>query len=323
MNMNVEQLRGFVEIAELGHFTRAAERLHRAQPSLSRQISTLERELGAELFHRARGHISLTTAGEALLPRAQRMLADADAVRDDMAGLRGLRRGRVRIGATPTLCISLLAEVLTAFNAEHDGIDLELTEGGSRMLQEQLAIGALDIAMITTSEGPTTAGVSLSQEPLLAEELVVVWSSDRPAPSNNEEISVQELSRLPLIVFPESYDLRSATDAAFRSAGLTPSPVITGVEMHAALRLVERGLGVALVPAMVLIDRPSLCSARLAEHRLERTVSLAHRADVTLSRASAAMQRAILATAAGVVRRTPAARLLVTSGRSGESRREQ
>src|SRR5699024_6595418 len=75
---------GFVEVAATGHFTKAAAALHLAQPSLSRQISTLEKELGAELFHRARGHISLTAAGQTLLPTARRMLADAEAVRRDM-----------------------------------------------------------------------------------------------------------------------------------------------------------------------------------------------------------------------------------------------
>ncbi|MGB4777948.1 LysR family transcriptional regulator, partial [Microbacterium sp.] len=66
--MNLEQLRGFSEIAATGHFTRAAERLHLAQPTLSRQISTLEAELGVELLHRARGHVAVTAAGERLLP---------------------------------------------------------------------------------------------------------------------------------------------------------------------------------------------------------------------------------------------------------------
>ena len=73
--MNLEQLRSFVEVARIGHFTRAASHLHLAQPSLSRQISTLEHDLGAELFHRARGNITLTAAGESLLPLARRMLA--------------------------------------------------------------------------------------------------------------------------------------------------------------------------------------------------------------------------------------------------------
>src|SRR5690606_40426214 len=97
--MNLEQLRGFVEVARLGHFTRASESLHLAQPSLSRQISTLERELGTHLLRRARGHISLTPAGESLLPRAQRILAEVAAIGDEKVELAGLRRGRVCLGA--------------------------------------------------------------------------------------------------------------------------------------------------------------------------------------------------------------------------------
>src|SRR5690606_24064283 len=132
----------------------------------SRQIATLEQELGAELFHRARGHISLTAAGEALLPRAQRMLADADAIRDEMADLAGLRRGRVRLGATPTLSVSLVAEALRVFRSEHPGIELQITEAGSRALLGGLAVGALDVALITTSPGRAPAGVSLAATPL-------------------------------------------------------------------------------------------------------------------------------------------------------------
>ena len=132
MSMNLEQLRAFVEVAQVGNFTRAAERLHLAQPSLSRQITTLEQDLGAELFHRARRGSTLTVAGESLLPLARRMLADADSVRRELAELAGLQRGRVRLGATPTLCVSLVAEVFTAFHAAHPAIELQISEHGSR-----------------------------------------------------------------------------------------------------------------------------------------------------------------------------------------------
>ncbi len=299
MHMNLEQLRGFVEIAESGHFTRAAQQLHLAQPSLSRQISTLERELGAELFHRARGHIGLTAAGEALLPLARRMLEDAAAIHDEMAELAGLQRGRVRLGATPTLCITLLAEAVSAFHAQHPGIELQLSEGGSRLLTDQLAVGALDFALLPSSEGPAVAGVRLSRTPLLTEELVVIAAAsgatgfDLP-PSG--VLTLAELARLPLISLAESYDLRGTTDAAFRAAGLAPTVMLQGAEMDAVLRFVERGLGVAVVPAMVLHDRPALRAVRLTEPRLTRTVSLAHRSDITPHRAAEAMREAIVDT---------------------------
>lgn len=309
--MNLEQLRGFVEVANLGHFTRAAEKLHLAQPSLSRQISTLETELGAELFRRVRGNISLTDAGDALLPRARRMLADAEAIRDEMAELAGLQRGRVRLGATPTLCISLVAEVLSAFRRAHPGIELLLTESGSHLLVEQLAAGAVDMALITASEGVPVAGPALVRLPLLAEELVVVSSAAQPPVSSAPSITLAQLAQLPLIAFHESYDLRAATDAAFRAAGLMPAAVVEGAEMDAVLRFVERGLGVAVVPAMVLLDRPTLRSVRLEDPQLKRTVILAHRSDVNPTRAGAAMRRVIVDTARALADRDPATMSLV------------
>ncbi|MFC7788415.1 LysR family transcriptional regulator [Microbacterium sp. MAHUQ-60] len=305
--MNLEQLRGFVEVAREGHFTRASETLHLAQPSLSRQISTLERELGTRLLDRARGHISLTPAGEALLPRARRILAEVEAIGEEIDELAGLRRGRVRLGAPPTLCVSLVAEAISTFHRAHPGVDLHLAEGGSRSLVDRLAVGDLDIALITASDARPPHGVTLSRVALLEEELVVVTSSTDPLVRPGSSIGMAELAGLPLIALDRSYDLRATTDAAFRAAGLAPDPVLEGPEMDAVLRFVERGLGVAVVPAMVLTDRPELCSARLSDP-LIRTVSLAHRSDVSPGIAVAVMRDVLLATAAGFAERDPALR---------------
>ncbi|WP_460801372.1 LysR family transcriptional regulator [Microbacterium sp. GXF6406] len=302
--MNLEQLRGFVEIAEVGHFTRAAENLHLAQPSLSRQISALEVELGSELFHRARGNISLTAAGETLLPRARRMLADAEAIRSEMAELAGLQRGRVRLGAAPTLCISLVPEVLKTFHATHPGIDLQLIEGGSNRLIEELAGGTVDMALITISERLPGAGASLVRRPLLSEELVVVSSAAQPAVGEGP-IDLAAVADLPLIAFADSYDLRATTDAAFRAAGLRPTIVVEGGELNAVLRFVERGLGVAIVPATVPVDRPELRSVRLVAPVLMRTIGIAHRSDVNPTAAARAMSRVIREAAEYLAARAP------------------
>lgn len=305
--MNLEQLQSFVEVAQTGHFTQAAERLHLAQPSLSRQIASLERDLGAELFFRARGGTTLTAAGESLLPLARRMLADADSVRREMAELAGLRRGRVRLGATPTLCISLVAEALSAYNAVYPGIDLHLSEQGSRGLIAELTGGELDLALVTTSDAPT--GLTLT--PLLTEELVVISAAAQPALTSRRALALEQLARLPQIVFSASYDLRATTDEAFERAGLAPSVVLEGAEMDAVLRFVERGLGVAVVPAMVLLDRPGLRSVRLAEPTLTRTISLARPAVVTPAPAVAAMQGTIRDTARSYATRAGATMRLV------------
>ncbi|WP_173923029.1 LysR family transcriptional regulator [Agromyces sp. Marseille-P2726] len=296
--MNFEQLRSFVEVARFGNFSRAAEELYLAQPSLSRQIAALERDLGAELFHRARGGSTLTAAGEVLLPLARRMLADAESVRRELAELAGLERGRVRIGATPTLSISLAAEALSEFHREHPGIELHLSEQGSRRLLDELGSGELDLALVTTSHAASAAAAErFTVTPLLVEQLVVVSSAAEAPITNRDAIRLADVAGLPQIVFSSTYDLRSTTDAAFRDADLIPEVVLEGAEMDAVLRFVERGLGVAIVPAMVLIDRPGLRSVRLEEPTLTRLISLTRPADVAPTAAVDVMQRTIAATA--------------------------
>ena len=303
MRVNLEQLRSFVEVADVANFTRAAERLHLAQPSLSRQISALENDLGSALFHRGRNGSRLTAAGEALLPLARRMLADAESVRRELAELAGLQRGRVRLGATPTLSVGLVAEALTIFRDTHPGVDLHLSEQGSRRLLDELAGGELDLALITTTHAAPFERVTVT--PLLVEELVVVWSAAGPSVTSSPAISLAEVAELPQIAFSTSYDLRGATDAAFRDADLTPDIVVQGGEMDAVLRFAERGLGVAIVPAMALIDRPRLRSVRLVQPRLTRTISLARPADFEPSPAVRAMQGTLAKTALALADRHP------------------
>ncbi|PPH39045.1 LysR family transcriptional regulator [Rathayibacter sp. AY1E3] len=300
MHVDLEQLTGFVEVARLGSFTRAAEELHLAQPSLSRRIAALEQDLGSELFHRARSGSTLTPAGELLLPLARRMLADAGSVRRELAELAGLERGRVRFGATPTLCISLVAEVLHAFHSAHPAVELHLAEDGSRSLFDRLARGELDLALVTTSTAAAPGAFTVT--PLLVEELVVVSSAAEPPLAATGALDLAAVARLPQIVFNSSYDLRRTTDAAFAAAGLEPDVVLEGAEMDAVLRFAERGIGVAVVPAMVLQGRPGLRSIRLEEPTLEkptltRTISLARPADLAPTAAARVMQRTIAATA--------------------------
>ncbi|SJM70733.1 LysR family transcriptional regulator [Gulosibacter sp. 10] len=291
--MNLEQLAGFAEVARTGHFTRAAERLHLAQPSLSRQIATLEQELGVDLFHRARGNVTLTAAGERLLPLAKRMLADAATARSEMAELAGLKRGRVRLGATPTLCTSLVTEVLVEFQARHPGIDIEMLERGSRSLIEALVEGSLDLAIIVTSVSSGTARAVIEREPVLSERLVVVSSAVREDPFGGGPVGLAELAGVPQVLFPKNYDLRAAVDLAFRERGLEPRIAVEGVEMDAALRFAERGIGVAVVPAMVTVGRPLLRVTPLADERLTRTVSVARRTDMTPTHSGSAMRALI------------------------------
>ncbi|MFC4911173.1 LysR family transcriptional regulator [Actinomadura gamaensis] len=321
--MQLQQLAYFVAVAEVRHFTQAAELLRVAQPSLSKQIRALETELGASLFSRARGNITLTPAGEALLPLAKRILADVDTARLEVQELAGLRRGRVRLGATPSLCAGLLGDVLRRFHDAYPGIELLVEEGGSRDLVRDLTRGSLDLALVIL---PLHGDPPLSTTPILREDLVVASPAAEPGTRAETGVGgrladragqlprrpylhISDLRDRPLVMFRSGYDLREATISACRAAGFEPRFAVEGGEMDAVLRFVEAGLGIAVVPSMVLAGRPGLHGTPLLitdeddpvrggrradpDHGLRRTIALAHRKDVDLTHAARAFQETL------------------------------
>jgi DNA-binding transcriptional LysR family regulator len=314
-----QQLAYFVAVADTRHFTRAAQELHVSQPSLSQQIRALEQELGSPLFSRARGNIALTDAGQALLPLARRILADADTARQEVLELAQLRRGRVRLGATPSLCTGLLPDVLRAFHDRHPGIRLLVEEGGSHDLVRELARGQLDLALVVLplpSPSPALSTVELFQE-----DLVVVSADPVPpragggrqvrgaGPGPEERraglpspLRVADLEGRPMVMFRHGYDLRDLTLAACRAAGFEPYLTVEGGEMDAVLGFVRAGLGIGVVPTTVAARAAGLRVTPIAPPGLRRTVALAHRSDVAPPRAARVLQEVLLGAARQAVR---------------------
>jgi DNA-binding transcriptional LysR family regulator len=292
MSVTFTQLAYFLAVADVRSFTRAAESVGVAQPTLSRQLKALETELGAELVDRgARDGPVLTPAGEALLPLARRMIADADSARTAVAEIVGLRSGRVRVGATPSLCIGVLADVLRVFHEQHPDIRLELAEDGSQPLVRSLARGELDVALVIVP----SAGVdpALHTTPVLRERLSVASPTSERSPSTRGSMSVRELARRSLVVPRKGYDVRETTLKAFADAGVEPRFAVEGGEMDAVLRMVEAGTGVAVVPDLVFAGRPRLRRTVLTPP-LFRTVALARRADLAPTHAMRAFRGTLL-----------------------------
>ncbi|MEV4756612.1 LysR substrate-binding domain-containing protein [Micromonospora sp. NPDC049559] len=327
--MQLHQLKYFVAVAELRHFTQAADSVGITQPSLSKQIHALEADLGAPLFERVRGNIALTAAGEVLLPLAKRILADVETARREVQELVGLRRGRVRLGATPSLCTALAPEVLRRFRDAHPNVDLRVEEGGSQDLVRDLLRGELDLAMIILPATGVDPGLRV--EPLLRESLVVAsvdpllpMTGEPPAgelpvgelpagePSAEEPLvgrlpvgerrpgagagtlRLTDLRDRPMVMFRSGYDLRDATIAACRGAGFEPSFAVDGGEMDAVLSFVAAGLGVALVPGMVVARRPGIRVTPLAPPGVRRTIALARRREAVPTNAARALRRILL-----------------------------
>ncbi|QFU89052.1 LysR family transcriptional regulator [Amycolatopsis sp. YIM 10] len=287
--MQFQQLAYFVAVAETRHFTQAAERMRVAQPSLSQQVKALERDVGATLFHRIRGNVTLTEAGETLLPFARRILAETETAYRAVRELDELGRGRVRFGATPSLCTGVLPRLLATFRGKYPGIELVLQEGGSRDLQAALSEGTLDLAMIVDSR--VHDDHRLSTVPLFVEELVVISPKDEPAPVAGARMKIRDLRGHPLVMFRRGYDLREATMDACRAEGFEPDFAIEGGEMDAVLEFVRAGIGLAVVPGTVVGDRFRI--TRFGPPGLARTVRLAYRRDVEPSRAVRALRDAV------------------------------
>ena len=281
MAVEIHQLRYFVTVAERRHFTQAAADLAVAQPSVSKQIRKLEGELGAPLFQRTRGEIALTQAGEALLPWAKRVLADVDGARHEVRDLAGLARGRLSVGATPSLTTVVLPAMLARFHGEHPGIELVLHEAGSRVLLERPERGDVELALVILP----IQEESFATTPLFREELVLAVPRDHQF-ARRRSVRVADLRDVPLVMFREGYDLRAVTIAACQQAGFEPTFALEGGEMDGVLRMAAAGLGVAVVPRSVIEQDGPLVAVRLADPPLERTVGLAHRRDWTLSPAA-------------------------------------
>ena len=290
--MQLHQLRYFVAVAEVRHFTQAADLVGITQPSLSKQIHALETDLGAPLFERVRGNIALTAAGEVLLPLAKRILADVDTATREVQELVGLRRGRVRLGATPSLATSLAPPVLRRFRDAHPTVDLRVEEGGSQDLVRDLLRGDLDLALIIEPSTGTDPG--LRADPILRESLVVASVDPLPAADGRGEVRITDLRDLPLVMFREGYDLRDATLQACRAAGFEPTLSVDGGEMDAVLSFVEAGLGVALVPGIVVARRAGIRVTRLVPPGVRRTIAVARRRDVVPTHAGRELRRILL-----------------------------
>jgi DNA-binding transcriptional LysR family regulator len=299
--MQLHQLRYLTSVADERGFTRAAAQLRVAQPSVSAAVRALERELGIELFHRSGGDVTLTPAGEALLPWARQVLADCEAGRAAVGDLMGLRRGRLSLGATPALTTGLLAPLLADFHRRYPHLDMSLREDGSRHLVTALERGVLDLAVVILPIHHSW----VRTEALTDEDLVLAVPRDH-ALADRASVSVADLQDLPLVMFRDGYDLRESTVAVCRAAGFAPTFSIEGLEMDGVLALTAAGLGAAVVPVSVIAPDGGLVAIPFRDVELRRTIGLASRQNRTpppAARAFADALRKMVAEVPGRYRR--------------------
>jgi DNA-binding transcriptional LysR family regulator len=246
--MELHQLEYFVAVAEEASFTRAAERVHIAQPGVSAQVRRLESELGQRLLDRSGRTVTLTEAGSAVLPFARAALDAVANARLAVDELAGLVRGQVRVGMVSGCALPVLAELLAAFHKQYPGVAIALTEDNSDQLVEMLNDSRLDLALIGSAETNATPGISTAV--LIDEELVAAVAPGHPLASN-DTIAISALRDVPLVSLPKGTGVRAALDAACAAAGFEPRIAFEASALPMVVTMAAQGLGLGVIPESV------------------------------------------------------------------------
>ncbi|MEV4144648.1 LysR family transcriptional regulator [Amycolatopsis sp. NPDC049691] len=289
--MELHQLAYFVAVAEEGSFTRAAERLHVAQPGVSAQVKRLERELGQELLDRSGRTVRLTDVGAAALPHARAALAAVQGVREAVDELAGLVRGQVAIGAVTSAGPVRLPDLLARFHERYPAVEITLAEANSDAMLAALREGRLDLAVVGLATDPPPG---IATQVLIDEPFVAVTSG---LLAGRAEVTIADLAGLPLMALPKGTGLRTALDAAFVREGLTPRIAFEAADPNVLVQLAMRDLGVAVVPEslgryhegelrVVTITGPGLRGVLALAWRTDGPLSPAARALIAFARSS-------------------------------------
>jgi DNA-binding transcriptional LysR family regulator len=280
--MDLRQLRYLDAVARARSFTAAALDLHVAQSALSQQVAKLERELGVELLRRTTRRVEVTEAGELVLRRGRRALAEAEAIRADLDALHGLVRGRLRIGGVPPVSGLHPAALIVDFGRRHPGIDITIREEVATTLIAELADGSLDLVMALVD--PADVAPGLAGRRMLDEELVLITAPDHPLAAR-KRVPHAALAGEPLVAYGAGSALRHELERLVDE----PRVIAEANELATLRELVALGLGVTLMPAAVVAGTsPARLAVRPLHPRVHVPVSMlwrAHEAPTPAARA--------------------------------------
>ena len=260
--MELQQMRYALAIAEEQSFTRAAERCFVVQSALSRQIKSLESELGLTLFARTSRKVKVTPAGEAFLEQARLCLQAADRAKVEAAAAQGEVRGTLTIGVIPTVTAVDVAAVLGQFHRRHPDVRVHVRSGGSDAFLHRIADGRLDAAFLGLAEAVIPQGVRTRE--LTRERLVAVLPSEHQL-AKRRRLHLEDLADEPFVDFPAGSSGREQSDLAFQEAGLRREVSFEVTTAELLTGLVRQGLGVALIAPSVAREAPGCACVSVSD----------------------------------------------------------
>lgn len=284
--MDLRQLRYFLAIAEQGSFTRAAAQLNVAQPALSLHVRNMEDRLGTRLLERSHAGTVPTEAGLLLMRRARSILGDLARTEDEIRTLDSDPMGQVRIGLPGTISSIVALPLMEKARRAYPRITLTIAEAMSGFVADWIDEGRIDLALLYDER----QAERLVSEPLLEEELVVLWPGDAEVAA---EIPLAALRDVPLVLPSGAHGLRLLIDTAFQSLGFRPQVAVEIDSYTSIKQLVGAGFGASILPAHAAtaeIRRNALRISQIAEPGLWRGVHLVTPAGRPGTRAQEAIQ---------------------------------
>ncbi|RJE82280.1 LysR family transcriptional regulator [Paracoccus onubensis] len=295
--MDIRQLRYFVAITDEGSFSRAAERLHVAQPALSLHVRKMEEALGTRLLLRHSGGVTPTEAGLRLIERARRLLAEFDQMHEDMRQIGSEPGGTVRIGLPGTISDILSVPLIAHLHKRHPGIKLIVAEAMSGFVGEWLEEGRIDLGVLYG----TGNRKHIRLTPLLREELVILLPPKVTPPA---PVTLAALADMPLILPSSSHGLRRMIEQHLLDNGLAASPAIEVDSYNCIKRLVQDGFGCSILPvhAVAEASRSGLLQALpFSDQPIWRGAYLARHPTRILSQAASLTSQSLREVTAGLI----------------------
>ncbi|GGD88966.1 LysR family transcriptional regulator [Microbacterium murale] len=251
--MDLRQMEYFVALAEENQFTRAAEITRVSQSGLSAAIKSLEDDLDTKLFTRTTRRVELTAAGHALFPHARNLLAEANAGRDAVAATIGRFAGALRVGAEQCLGSVNVPELVERFHRRHREVEITFTQAGSGDLLRRMRDGEIDLAFVAgtpETTDPRLRLTGLDHATLAAEPLVLLAPPEHPLASQ-KSVTWDDLHDRTFIDLDDSWAIRVVTDEIFAKKKIPRRVAFTVSDIHALVDMINRGLGIAIVPQSV------------------------------------------------------------------------
>ena len=266
MDMNIQKYLAFLKTVEYGSITKAAEILSYSQSGVSRMIQDIEKEWGLSLLERSRGGVRLTSDGMKLLPRIQSLCTEYEALQKQVQELKGMESGLIRIGTFSSAATHWLPNIIREFQKDYPNIEYELLLGDYTEIETWIQEGRVDCGFLRLPTLPEFDTIFLEQDDFL-----VILHENHPL-TKKEKIFLSDLGKEPFLLLEK--DKNTEISDFFRKHDFSPNVHFTLWDDYAILAMVESGMGISLLPRLILKRIPYRVAVRELDVPAYRDIAL-------------------------------------------------